>query len=320
MTKRFEIPNEATSKSILDQLDGAKYLVHSVSTREKKRNPVPPFITSTLQQEASRKLRFSVKRTMMIAQRLYEGVELGSEGSVGLITYMRTDSTRVSNDALDEVRGLIKDRYGAPFVPEAPNVYKSKKDAQDAHEAIRPTSSRHTPEDVAQYLQEDELKLYRLIWMRFVASQMMPAVFDQTTIDVAAKGKDEATYMFRATGSVPKFNGFLEVYEEGKDQKDEDDEELKHQLPLVTEGEELKFKGNRARAAFHRTAAALQRSDAGEGAGSRRRGPAVHLRVHSFDHSRARVREEGGRQVHAHRARHGGDGPVARKLRRLCST
>ncbi len=238
----IELPDEGTTKSLLDQVDGAKYLVHSVSTKEKKRNPVPPFITSTLQQESSRKLRFSVKRTMMLAQRLYEGVEVGTEGSVGLITYMRTDSTRVSQDALDEVRGLIRDRYGAPFAPESPNIYKSKKDAQDAHEAIRPSSSRRTPDDLAPYLQEDELKLYRLIWMRFVASQMTPAVFDQTTIDVAAKGKDGATYMFRATGSVPKFKGFLEVYEEGKDQKDSDDEELKHRLPLVAEGEELRFK------------------------------------------------------------------------------
>jgi DNA topoisomerase-1 len=238
----IEVAEEAAAKSIVDQLDVAKYIVHSVNTREKKRNPVAPFITSTLQQESSRKLRFSVKRTMMLAQRLYEGVELGTEGSVGLITYMRTDSTRVSNDALDEVRGLIKERYGAPFVPEAPNVYKSKKDAQDAHEAIRPTAAMRTPESIASSLQEDELKLYRLIWMRFVSSQMTPAVFDQTTIDVAAKGKDGATYMFRATGSVPKFKGFLEVYEEGKDQKDEDDEELKHRLPLVQQGEELKFK------------------------------------------------------------------------------
>jgi DNA topoisomerase-1 len=238
----IELPDEITTKSLLDQLDGTKYLVHSVATKEKKRNPVPPFITSTLQQESSRKLRFSVKRTMMLAQRLYEGVELGSEGSVGLITYMRTDSTRVSQDALDEVRGLINDRYGAPFVPPSPNVYKSKKDAQDAHEAIRPSSARRTPDDLAPYLQEDELKVYRLIWMRFVASQMMPAVFDQTTIDVAAKGKDGANYMFRATGSVPKFKGFLEVYKEGTDEKDSDDEEEKNKLPLVAEGEELRFK------------------------------------------------------------------------------
>ena len=239
----IEVPDETTAKSLVDQVDGAQYLVHSVATREKKRNPVPPFITSTLQQESSRKLRFSVKRTMMLAQRLYEGVELGQEGSVGLITYMRTDSTRVANDALDDVRGLITDRFGPQFCPETPNVYKSKKDAQDAHEAIRPTAARRAPEEIAQFLQEDELKLYRLIWMRFVASQMLPAIFDQTTIDVSAKGKDGATYLFRATGSVPKFKGFLEVYEEGKDQKDEEDEELKHRLPAVAEGEELKFKG-----------------------------------------------------------------------------
>jgi len=239
----IEVGNEATAKSLVDQVENAKYIVRSVSTREKKRNPVPPFITSTLQQESSRKLRFSVKRTMILAQRLYEGMELGTEGSVGLITYMRTDSPRVSEEALADVRGLIKERFGPQFVPDTPNVYKSKKDAQEAHEAIRPSSAMRTPEQVAQYLQEDELKLYRLIWMRFVASQMLPAVFDQTTIDVAAQGKDGATYMFRATGSVPKFKGFLEVYEEGKDQKDEDDEELKHRLPAVVEGEELKFKG-----------------------------------------------------------------------------
>jgi DNA topoisomerase I len=238
----IELGDEATTQGLLGQLDGAKYLVHSVTTKEKKRNPVPPFITSTLQQESSRKLRFSVKRTMMLAQRLYEGVELGSEGSVGLITYMRTDSTRVSQDALDEVRGLIKERYGDAFVPASPNVYKSKKDAQDAHEAIRPSSARRTPEEVAQYLQEDEMKLYRLIWMRFVASQMTPAIFDQTTIDVSAKGKDAANYMFRATGSVPKFNGFLDVYKESKDEKDADDEEEKNKLPLVAQGEELRFK------------------------------------------------------------------------------
>ncbi len=188
-------------------------------------------------------MRFSVKRTMMLAQKLYEGVELGSdEGAVGLISYMRTDSSRRSNDAQDEARAMIVERYGADYRPASPNVYKSKKDAQDAHEAIRPTSALRTPESVESFLQEDERKLYQLIWMRFVASQMTPAVFDQTTIDVEAKGKDGAAYLFRATGSVPKFDGFLKVYEEGKDQKDEDDEELKHKLPAVTEGEILKFR------------------------------------------------------------------------------
>ncbi|MBI1786930.1 MAG: type I DNA topoisomerase [Acidobacteria bacterium] len=238
-----EIPSQAAADGILAQLEGASYVVQSVGTREKKRNPVAPFITSTLQQESARKLRFSVKRTMGLAQRLYEGVEMGQEGPTGLITYMRTDSTRVSEEALKEVREFIAgERFGPAYLPASPNVYKSKKAAQDAHEAIRPTSVLHTPEAVAGFLQEDEMKLYRLIWMRFVAAQMTPAVFDQTTIDVGARGKDGVQYLFRATGSTPKFDGFLLVYEEGKDQKDEEDEELKHKLPAVSEGETLRFK------------------------------------------------------------------------------
>ncbi len=237
-----EVKNESTATGIVTDLDGSAYVVKSVNTREKKRNPVPPFITSTLQQESSRKLRFSVKRTMMLAQGLYEGKELGKEGSVGLVTYMRTDSTRVSEDALTEVRGMITERYGKEYVPGSPNVYKTKKDAQDAHEAVRPTSVLRTPESLEKFLAEDELKLYRLIWMRFIASQMNPALLDQTTIDINAKGKSNTPYIFRATGSVLKFDGFLKVYEEGKDQKDEDDEDLKNKLPLVTEGEALRFK------------------------------------------------------------------------------
>src|ERR1039457_6152946 len=237
-----EVGAQETADQIVTSLDGADYVVKSVGTREKKRNPVAPFITSTLQQESSRKLRFSVKRTMMLAQGLYEGKELGKEGAVGLITYMRTDSTRVSEDALAEVRGFITERYGPTYIPASPNIYKTKKAAQDAHEAIRPTSALRTPESLEKLLAEDELKLYRLIWMRFVASQMNPAVFDQTTIDINASGKSGVPYIFRATGSVPKFDGFLKVYEEGKDQKDEEDEELKHKLPAVKEGETLRFK------------------------------------------------------------------------------
>ena len=237
-----EIGNEATATGIVSDVDGVDYIVKSVATREKKRNPVPPFITSTLQQESSRKLRFSVRRTMMLAQGLYEGKEIGKEGSVGLITYMRTDSTRVSEDALTEVRSMITERYGAEYLPGSSNVYKTKKDAQDAHEAIRPTAALRTPESVEKFLAEDELKLYRLIWMRFIASQMNPALLDQTTIDINAKGKSGTPYIFRATGSVLKFEGFLKVYEEGKDQKDDDDEDLKHKLPAVTQGEVLRFK------------------------------------------------------------------------------
>ncbi len=237
-----ELGSQATVDAVVAQLDGADYIVKSVGTREKRRNPVAPFITSTLQQESSRKLRFSVKRTMMLAQRLYEGIELGKEGALGLITYMRTDSTRVSPDALQEARAYIAVKFGPEYLPDAANIYKSKKDAQDAHEAIRPTSMEHSPDDVAKYLAEDELKLYRLIWNRFVASQMSPAVFDQTSIDISARGKDSSDYLFRTTGSVMKFGGFLKIYEEGKDQSDEDDEELKHKLPAVAEGEMLKFR------------------------------------------------------------------------------
>jgi DNA topoisomerase I len=236
------IGNQEASDAILADLENTSYIVKSVVTKEKRRNPVAPFITSTLQQDSSRKLRFSVKRTMGLAQRLYEGVEIGSEGQVGLITYMRSDSVRISPDAIAEARTFIQDRYGANYLPPQPNIYKGKKDAQDAHEAIRPSSVLRTPDEVAKYLQDDELKLYKLIWMRFVASQMNPAVFDQTTIEINAKGVSSADYLFRATGSVPKFDGFLAVYEEGKDQKDEDDEELKHKLPLVTAGEVLKLK------------------------------------------------------------------------------
>ncbi|MFN0121529.1 MAG: type I DNA topoisomerase [Blastocatellia bacterium] len=232
----FHISDEATATRLLTELEGAQYVVSDVSTREKKRNPVPPFITSKLQQEASRKLRFPVKKTMQVAQKLYEGKDIG-EGTVGLITYMRTDSTRVSEGALAEVRDMITARYGANYLPEKAIHYKSKKDAQDAHEAIRPTSADRTPDAMAKYLDKDELALYRLIWQRFVASQMMPALFDQTTIDISAAEK----FTFRATGSVLKFDGFLAVYEEGKDEKDEEDDERAAKLPRVQKGENLRL-------------------------------------------------------------------------------
>ena len=291
-----EITNKEQSDAILAQLTDADYVVKSVGTKEKRRNAVPPFITSTLQQESARKLRFSVKRTMMLAQQLYEGMEMGDEGAVGLITYMRTDSTRVSNDALTEVREMIGTRYGPAYVPEKPNIYKSKKDAQDAHEAVRPTSAMRSPESVAQYLAEDQMKLYRLIWMRFVASQMTPAVFDQTAVDVNAKGKDGHKYMFRATGSVPKFDGFLAVYEEGKDVKDEDDEELKHKLPLVTEGEMLKFKAIEPEQHFTEppprfTEATLVKQLEADGVGR----PSTYAAILSTIQEREYVKKEGGK-------------------------
>ena len=293
-----QIGNEEAANGIVADLDAASYVVRSVTTREKRRNPVPPFITSTLQQEASRKLRFSVKRTMMLAQGLYEGKEVGKEGSVGLITYMRTDSTRVSEDALAEVRGMVSERYGTEYLPGSPNVYKTKKDAQDAHEAIRPTSVLRTPESLEKSLAEDELKLYRLIWMRFVASQMMPAIFDQTTIDIGAKGKSGVDYLFRATGSVLKFEGFLKVYEEGKDQKDEDDEDLKHKLPAVTEGEKLKFKEIRPEQHFteppprYNEATLVKKLEA-DGVGR----PSTYASILSTIQDREYVKKEGGKFI-----------------------
>jgi DNA topoisomerase I len=235
--KGVEIPSQAAADGHVAVLRRASFIVDSVTTREKRKYPVPPFTTSKLQQEAVRKLRFWAKKTMMLAQRLYEGVELGPEGAVGLITYMRTDSTRVAESALSAARDYVRKNYGEAYLPAEAVRYKSKKDAQDAHEAIRPTAVERTPESVKKFLEPDEFKLYKLIWQRFVASQMDPAIFDQTTIEITA-----AEYLLRATGSVEKFNGFRAVYEEGKDDNtDEDDEELKRRLPLVEAGERPKL-------------------------------------------------------------------------------
>jgi DNA topoisomerase-1 len=239
--EKIEVPNGEEAEKIRQALEKADWLVRSVEKKERRRNAAPPFTTSKLQQDSSRKLRFSVKRTMMIAQRLYEGIELGEEGSVGLITYMRTDSTRVAPDAIREVRDYVGSEYGAAYLPESPNTYKDKKEAQGAHEAIRPTSAARHPDQVKQYLQEDEYKVYKLIWQRFLASQMNPAVFDQTTVDIDAKSNGEA-FWFRVTGSIMKFDGFLKVYEESKEGKDEEDEELKHKLPPLEAGQKLTLK------------------------------------------------------------------------------
>jgi len=220
-------------------LEGERFVVSSVATKERKRHAVPPFITSKLQQTA----RFPVKKTMIVAQQLYEGIELpGEDGPVGLITYMRTDSTRVSEQALEEVRGLIKERYGDDLVPEKPNVYKAKADAQDAHEAIRPTSVLRDPESLRSYLTADQYSLYRLIWNRFVASQMPPAVFDDTTVDISA-----GDYLFRVKGSVPKFAGWMTVYgqlagDASETAAESDEDEATGLLPTLAEGDVLELK------------------------------------------------------------------------------
>jgi DNA topoisomerase I len=235
------VANREAADSVVAAVGNAKWEVASVAQKEKRRNPPPPFTTSKLQQAAYNRLRYSAKRTMMLAQRLYEGVELGDEGSVALITYMRTDSVNVSKDALDQVRELIGSRFGENYLPEKPHFYKSKKDAQEAHEAVRPTDVTRAPEDVRRFLDDDVFKLYQLIWQRFVASQMLPAVFDQTTIDISA-----GDYTFRSNGSIQKFDGFLRVYQIPVSQGDREDEEKEDEgegraLPRVAEGQILRL-------------------------------------------------------------------------------
>lgn len=232
--KKWEVSDGETTHGVVEELKQAQFVVKGVRRREKKKYPVPPFITSKLQQEAARKLNYSVKKTMILAQKLYEGIEIGEEGSVGLITYMRTDSSRVSESALQEVRALIGRDFGEAYLPHHPIYYKSKKTAQEAHEAIRPTSVERAPESVKNDLEPDLWKLYSLIWNRFVASQMNPAVFDQTEVQIDA-GRVE----FKATGSITKFPGFLAVYQESKpEDKDVSDEE-ESVLPAIAEGEVL---------------------------------------------------------------------------------
>ncbi len=245
--KKAELTNEGGAREVVDIIKSASLVVSGVERKERRKNPPPPFITSKLQQEASSKLRFSPKRTMGLSQRLYEGVEVGEDGLVGLITYMRTDSTRISDDATTEARGFISERYGAGFLPAEPVVYKSKKGAQDAHEAIRPTSLKYDPETVRKAWAEgkgggrDEresdnlLRLYTLIWNRFVACQMVAAVFDQTSIDINA-GRVE----LRASGQVMKFAGFLEVYAETVEDAANEDE-TGAALPDVHEGEAIRL-------------------------------------------------------------------------------
>ncbi|MGA7316596.1 MAG: type I DNA topoisomerase [Silvibacterium sp.] len=234
------LPNQKLTDETVAQLNRAAWSVRNVDRKERKRNPAAPFTTSKLQQDASRQLGFNVKRTMGVAQRLYEGVEIGSEGAVGLITYMRTDSTRVSPDAIGAVRDWIKQKLGDAYLPTSPNAFKSKKDAQDAHEAIRPANPELLPDEIRPYLSDEQYKLYKLIWQRFVASQMMPAVYDQTTVDIVAEA--DRSYDFRVTGSVLKFDGFLKVYEESKEKKDADDESLSNKLPELNAGDRLSLK------------------------------------------------------------------------------
>ena len=232
--QKVEIKDQAVTAQLVLELQGAAYRVAKVDRRERRRNPAAPFITSKLQQEAANRLHFTAKKTMTLSQRLYEGIELGEEGSVGLITYMRTDSTRLSNDAIGEARALITKQYGKEFVPAEPNVFKQSKKAQDAHEAIRPTSLEYTPDRVRQFLDPDMFRLYELIWNRFLACQMMPAIYDQTAVEIEA-----GRAIFRATGTILKFAGYLAVYGEKPDESQDKTPEEKEAAADDTPSGEL---------------------------------------------------------------------------------
>ncbi|MGI6384969.1 MAG: type I DNA topoisomerase [bacterium] len=234
--KKNKIADKAAMEAILAGLHDAVWQIANVTQKEQKRNPAPPFITSTLQQEAARKLGFSARRTMAVAQQLYEGIEMGEAGHVGLITYMRTDSTNVAPEAQQESRNCVMERFGKEYLPEKPPVYRSRRGAQEAHEAIRPASVMRSPEDMKKWLSHDQIRLYDLIWKRFLASQMSPLILDGVTIDI-----NVGSCIFRATGSTVKFPGFSRLYTEGAD--DSVDEEARRTLPAMKPGERLDCKG-----------------------------------------------------------------------------
>jgi DNA topoisomerase I len=254
-----DISTAQEAERIVAAVRDKTFVVQTIERKEKKRNPVAPFITSRLQQEAARKLRFSPKKTMALAQQLYEGMDIGKEGPLGLITYTRTDSPRIAREAAEEARQVISERFGSQYLPATPNVFKTQKAAQEAHEAIRPTSAHRDPESIRPYLDRDHYQLYKLIWDRFLASQMAPALLEVTRVDCAPEHTAD-TYVFRATGTVVKFAGHLAVYQEGKDAElaaqarkaergTEEEEDAGRQLPVLAEGERLHLVAQEGQAA-----------------------------------------------------------------------
>ena len=242
--RRIKVSNGDRASEITSDLDGAEYTVDAVRKTNSLSKPKAPFITSTLQQEAARKLRFSARQTMRVAQQLYEGIDIGAEGEVGLITYMRTDSTNVAESAVQEARRVIEKKFGAEYMPKSARTYRRKvKGAQEAHEAIRPTSVELEPDALQRHLNRDQLRMYRLIWQRMLASQMADARFDSTAVDVVAPGASGAVYLFRANGRVLRFRGHLALYTEGMDDSQADENEETSPLPALEQGDALDFLG-----------------------------------------------------------------------------
>lgn len=242
--EEIALPTQGAVEPILADLEKADYVVDTVKKGQRKRKPYPPFITSTLQQEASRRLGFTARRTMNVAQQLYEGIDIGSEGEVGLITYMRTDSTNIAAQAQAEARNYIIETYGKDYLPDQPNVYgKKAKGAQEAHEAVRPTGVYHTPESIQKYLTKEQFQLYRLIWQRFVASQMASAEYDTVSVDVLAgppgSSMTDKPYLFRAAGSTLRFAGFLVVFADMPDEDNPEDENLGRLFPDLLDDDPL---------------------------------------------------------------------------------
>ena len=300
--EQFSFENEAAArdveKTLLEAANG-EFKVLSVTKRQRRRNPTAPFTTSTLQQEASRKLGFNTQRTMRVAQKLYEGIALPGEDTVGLITYMRTDSVTLASVAVTEIREVITERYGAENVPESPREFKTKsKNAQEAHEAVRPTSVARTPEVLKPHLDEDQFKLYSLIWKRTMACQMVPAVFDTVAIEMSA-GEPDDGHRMRANGSVLVAPGFMAVYQEGKDDsKDDDGDRL---LPEIVEGDTIKLDELRPEQHFTEPPPRFTEASLVKDTGRVRHRPAIDIREHHNDAEESRVRRDGRETVYADR-------------------
>ncbi len=301
--EQFSFTNETQAREVeatLNKAAAGKLTVDTIDRKQRRRNPAPPFTTSTLQQEAARKLGFSAQRTMRLAQQLYEGVDFG-EGAVGLITYMRTDSVNLAAEAVTEIRVVIERLYGKEGLAEEPRAYKTKsKNAQEAHEAVRPTSASITPQQLEGKIEADQLKLYTLIWKRAVACQMAHALFDTVAVDLIAGNRGSGN-MLRANGSTLVKPGYIAVYQEGQDDKADDDDD--HVLPAMHEGDLVKLEGLHGEQHFTEPPPRFSEGVAGEGAGRARHRPPVHLCLDHLHAARPRVRGHGRAALHRHRHR-----------------